>query len=268
MPRRALAAVLALPLAVAACGGSKHVSGTTTTSSDAAGVVRAAVEKTEKAGSEHLDIVAATKAAGQPVTVAGSGDFDSPKRVGSMTATIDLASIKAQLREVMSGTTVYVSAPQLFSAFLPAGKTWLKIDLATAGKTLGLSTAVFAVQDPSSALTQLKAVTGLQEIGTATVGGVQTTHYRGRIDTTKLPAAQKGALDQAGTTFGPYDVWVGSDGYVHKMRVVTTSTAAGQSARTTATATLSKFGEPVHVTIPPAAQTADASKISIPGLSG
>ena len=264
---RVAVAALALVLLVAACGGSKHTAGTTT-SSDAAGAVRAAVEKTVKAGSEHLEVIAHTRAAGQAVTVTGSGDFDSPKQLGSMTATIGISTIKAQLSEVMSGTTVYASAPQLFSAFLPAGKTWLKIDLGSAGKALGLSTAIFAVQDPNSALTQLKAISGLQELGTATVGGVQTTHYRGRIDTTKLPADQKSALDKSGTTFGSYDVWVGSDGYVHKMRIVTTSTAAGQSARTTATVTLSKFGAPVKVTIPPAAQTVDASKISIPGLSG
>ena len=269
MRRRALVAALALPLVVVACGGSKHPAQSSTASSaGAAAAVAAAVDKTTKADSEHLDIVAATKAVGQAVTITGSGDFDGPKKLGKLDATIGLAGIKAQLSEVMSGTAVYVSAPALFSSFLPAGKTWLKIDLATAGKALGLSSAVFAAQDPSSALAQLKAITDLQELGTATLGGVQTTHYRGVIDKAKLPAAESAALAKTGTSFGPYDVWVGSDGYVHKVRVVTISTVSGQSTRTTAAVTLSKFGEGVIVSVPPASETVDSSKLSIPGLSG
>jgi len=260
--RFALVAI-ALTLLASACG-SKHGSSSSTTTGSAAPNVQAAVEKTVKAGSEHLQLLAASKAAGQNVTIAGGGDFDAAKRIGALDVTVGLSALNAQLNEVLDGSVVYVSAPSLFSAFLPAGKKWLRIDLATAGKALGLSTAVLAVQDPTSALGQLKAITGLTEIGTATIGGVATTHFRGTIDAAKLPADERSTLAKTGTTFGAYDVWVGSDGYVHKVRVVTTT----KGARTTATVTLSKFGEGVIVSVPPASETVDASKLSIPGLSG
>ena len=82
----------------------------------------------------------------------------------------------------------------------------------------------------------------------------------------KLPAATAAALKATGATFGPVDVWVGSDGYVHRVRVPTSGSASGQTAKTTLTMTLSGFGGQVRVSVPPASQTVDASKVSIPGL--
>lgn len=260
---RRLAALLVLGLLAAACGGSKHPSSSTTSTGSFAPSVQAAVAKTVKAGSEHMAIVAATTADGQNVRLSGSGDFDSAKHVGTLRTTIALATLQPVLDEVLSGQTVYVRS-QLLTPLLPAGKTYLKIDLATAGKAFGLSKTALEAQDPSEALAQLKSLDDVHQIGTETVDGVQTTHFRGRISTAGLPAAEQQALSKSGTGFGPADVWVGSDGYVHKVRIVTTT----KGAKTTATVTLSKFGEPVIVDVPSPADAVDASKVSIPGLGG
>jgi hypothetical protein len=260
--RYAVVAV-ALALLASACGGSKHPSSATGSTGSFAPSVRAAAAKTAKAGSEHMTIVAATEADGQNVRLSGGGDFDSAKHVGSLRTTIALATLQPVLDEVLSGQTAYVRT-QLLAPLLPAGKTWLKIDLASAGKAFGLSKTALEAQDPSAALTQLKSLTDVQKVGTETVDGVQTTHFRGRIATTGLSAAEQQALTRSGTAFGPADVWVGSDGYVHRVRIVTTA----KGVRTTATVTLSKFGEGVIVDVPSAADTIDASKVAIPGLGG
>ncbi len=84
----------------------------------------------------------------------------------------------------------------------------------------------------------------------------------------RLPASSKTLVARAGAAFGPVDVWVGTDGYVHRMRVVTTAGSGGQKARTVVTMTLSNYGEAVHAPVPPAAATVDASTVTIPGLGG
>jgi LppX_LprAFG lipoprotein len=266
---RRLVAVLTVPFLAAACGGSKSGSPSTPTAgSSAAPTVVSAVAKTIAAGSEHVVLAADATAAGQHVALSGQGDFDSAKRVGKMHASIALSGIKTTIDEVLSGTTAYAGSP-LFSSFLPAGKSWLEIDLSSAGKALGIDTSVLGAQDPAKALAELKGIGDLREIGTATIGGVATTHYRGTIDASKLPAAAASALQKSGATLGPADVWVGSDGYVHRMKVTTkASSGTGDVGRTVLTTTLSKFGESVSVAVPPASQTVDASKLSIPGLTG
>jgi hypothetical protein len=257
----------ALALTLAACGGSKSSSTTGTGgTADATAAVRDAVRKTIGAGSEHVAVSASARSAGQTVTVRGNGDFDSARRRGRLQATVSLGGVQTALDEVLAGSTAYAQSP-LLKAFLPAGKSWLKVDLAAAGKTLGVDTSVLRSQDPAVALGQLKALNRVRTVGTGTVGGTAATHYRGTIDVAKLPKGSAGVLSQSGTTLGPVDVWVGDDGYVRRERLTTSSTS-GQGSRTVVTMTLSKFGEPVVVSVPADTETVDASTIAIPGLGG
>lgn len=272
MPRAAFAlALLALPVGAAACGGSSGRSGSssTTTPSGAASAtaVGDAVRKTVAAGTEHVDLAVKVAAGGQNVTLTGSGDFDTPNRRGSMHASFSLSGTHTSLDEVQAGTAIYLRSP-LFSAFLPAGKTWLKLDLAKAASTLGIDASALTAQDPAAALAQLQAITGLKRLGKATVGGVETTHYEGRVDVAKLPASAAQALKASGTKIAPLDVWVGADGYVHRIEVTTSAASSGQTVKTALTMTLSDFGETVKASVPAASSTLDASNVSIPGLGG
>lgn len=260
-------ALLVLPVGAAACGGGSGGKGSSTGVTSAASAVQAAVAKTAKAGGEHAVLTASVAAAGQSVKLSGSGDFDSVKHLGKLQASMSLGGVDTKIDEVLSGSKIYVSSP-LFSAVLPAGKTWLKVDLANPPKSLGTYASALGTQDPAAALAQLKALSGVKETGSQTIGGVDTTRYRGTIDIAKLPAETAAAVQASGATFGPVDVWVGSDGYVHRVRVPTSAGAAGQTAKTTLTMTLSRFGTGVSVSVPPASQTVDASKVSIPGLGG
>jgi hypothetical protein len=266
---RRLVAVLAIALLAAACGSSKHnASGTTAGLASPGPAVQRAVAKTAKAGSEHVVVSATTSTSGQHVSISGSGDFDSAKRLGKLHATLGLGGVQTEIDEVLSGSTVYVSS-QLFASFLPAGKQWLKIDLAAAGKALGVDTSVLGAQDPASALAQLKAIADAKRVGGTTIDGVETTRYRGSIDVSKLPKGSSALLGQAGATVGPIDVWVGADGYVHRVRIASkASSGTGNVAKTVLTTTFSRFGEGVVVATPADSDTVDSSTLSIPGLTG
>ncbi len=100
------------------------------------------------------------------------------------------------------------------------GKQWLKIDLgqgSAAGAQLG---SLRRSADPTQVLSYLRGVgEPVSAVGTETVRGAKTTHYRGQVDLGR--AAQQGAVDQptvAGFTrqFGssrfPVDVWVDGQG--------------------------------------------------------
>ncbi len=267
MPRvAALLPLAVLTLTLTACGGSKKSSGTTTAAATVP-AVSDAVAKTAKAGSEHALVAAVVAAGGNRITVNGSGDFDSTKRTGSLHARLGVGGLQSTVDEVLDGKRVYVSSP-LFSTVLPAGKTWVALDLATATKTLGVNASALTSQDPGAALEQLRALTGLRQVGTATIDGVQTTHYRGHVDVAKLTPAARSLVSSSGAAFGPLDVWVGADGYVHRVRVTTTASSGGQKAKTVVTMTLSEYGEAVNVSVPPASETVDASTVKIPGLGG
>jgi hypothetical protein len=115
-----------------------------------------------------------------------------------------------------------------------------------------VSLASFLSQDPSQALTKLQALRAVRKVGEA----ADTTHYRSTFAVAKTSAAKAGT--------GSYDVWIGKDGYVHKLKA--TMTKGGTTSMLTTN--LSAFGESVSVTVPKAADTYDGTKGSIPGLGG
>ena len=249
--------LLAVPLAAAACGGSKSGSSSTAAlPDDPVAAVKGAAAKTAQAGSEHMHVVGRVVAGGQTVTFNGSGDFDTQKHLGSLSGDFSVGGLNGAIDEITSGTDSYLKS-ELLTAFLPAGKTWVKIDLAKAAKAQGMDiTSVFS-QDPTTALTQLQALRDVRKLGTATVAGETTTHYRARLDLAKLK-------DVAQTGTGRYDVWIGEDGYVHRVKAIVTT----GGATSTLTTDLSEFGKDVSVTVPKPAETFDGTNASIPGLGG
>ncbi|MBA2638905.1 MAG: LppX_LprAFG lipoprotein [Nocardioidaceae bacterium] len=111
--------------------------------------------------------------------------------------------------------------------------------------------------DPASTLEAFdKALTGLDEVGSETVDGVDTTRYRAALDTSKLlaqggagGALPPGAAAQLPKTF-VYDVWIGADDLIRQLSFDIQGTSS--------TLTFSDWGEPVDVTAPPKSQIAQA----------
>jgi hypothetical protein len=246
--RRALVVLAAAPLLLAACGGGSSSSRVSLTPT---AYVLQAAKKSAQATSEHVEMAASMTALGQSVTMTGDGDFDSMKHVGSMTVHVGLQGIDMQIDEVQDGTTIYMKSP-LLGAALPQGKTWVKIDLEQVGKSKGFDFSQLMGQDPSQSFSQLEASGRVTKIGDETIDGAETTHYRGHIDTAKLPPA----FAHLAAKYGAYDVWVGKDdGYVRRLQ--TSYTVAKQSV--SMTMNFSDFGKDVSVEVPPASETADGS---------
>jgi hypothetical protein len=262
-------ALLAVPLVAGACGGGGNSSATPTVSNlTPIAYVKGAALKTADATSEHVTVKGLAQAGGQQVTLSGDGDFDQSSHMGSMHVDFSAGGINGSIDEVLSGTTIDMRSP-LFSAGLPPGKTWLKLDLEKAGKARGIDFSALLSQSPSRSLGQLKGLTKVTKIGTEDVGGTSTTHYRGRIDVSKVPQAAKiRALTHA--TYTPFDIWVGNDdGYIRRFKFgVAYVVPDGSDADFAVTTDFSDFGKTVNVSAPPAAEVFDATGLAIPGLGG
>jgi len=259
--RRAAVALLALPLALAACGGGGgSSSSSTTTGATPIAYVKGAAAKTSTATSEHMTLKGTLTVAGQSVILNSEGDFDNPNRRGTLHLGFNAAGLEGSIDQVIAGTTLYMRSP-LFADALPKGKTWLKLDLEKAAKAQGIDFSTLGAQDPTQTLGQLQALKSVREVGTETIDGAEATHYRGRI----APTAKLKSLLPA-ATYGPYDIWVGKDdGYVRRVKV-SFSTAANQ--RIVLTSSFSDFGKDVSVSVPAESETVDATNTTIQGLGG
>ena len=221
--RRLALAFVVLPFALAACSGSakqaEHL--LTPTAS-----VQQAATKTS-ATSVHVALSASGSKGMFSGSVTGSGDFDNANHRGSFH--LDVSSL-GSIDAVVDGSSAYVKASFL-ARFLPAGKTWLKLNARR-------STFRVVPQNPQQALARLKKLADVHVVGDETIDGVETTHYQG--------TARHGA--------GTLDVWIGkSDGYVRRIQ------AAGKNGN--GVVDFSNFGETVTVTVPPASDTVDGTHL-------
>jgi hypothetical protein len=238
--RRALVLLVALPLVAAACGGGGGSKSSSSGSTPLA-AVKAAAQKTYAAGSEALALTANVTASGQAVELGGKGAFDIKRTRGAMHLNVKAGPVATTVDEVLVGTAVYLKSPLLTSG-LPGGKTWVKLDL-TKVHVSGLDLQSLLAQDPGAQLKRLQSLKSATKVGTDSIG----THYKVKATT--------GAI-------GAYDVWVGDDGYVHRVVI------AQSSPKVSVTVDLSKFGEKVGAATPPPGQVYESKNGSLPGLGG
>lgn len=256
--RRAAFVLAALPLVLAACGGGGSSSSEVKLTPTA--YVMQAAKKSAGATSEHVQLQATATVQGQKIVMNGDGDFDVAADVGAMTMHANIGGLDLQIDEVLSKTTIYMKSP-FFTASLPAGKTWMKLDLQKVAQSQGVDLGSLLSQNPGQSFDQLQASAGVTEVGDETIGGTDTTHYRGRIDATKLPPA----LAKLKIKYKPYDIWIGKDdGYVRR----TTMSYAASGQTIAMTMNFTDFGKDVNVSVPPAAETADMTDQSFQGLGG
>jgi hypothetical protein len=118
----------------------------------------------------------------------------------------------------------------------------VKLDL-TKVHISGLDLQSLLAQNPGDELKTLEALKSATKVGSDQIG----THYR---------------VQAATGTISGYDVWVGDDGYIHRVVV------AEAKPKVAVTLDLSKFGEKVTAAAPPAAQVYESKNGSLPGLGG
>lgn len=214
------------------------------------------------------------------IPVSAEGRFDTKRQRGEMTMSVDSSSLAGgggrvvQQRMIYDGRTFYMSSPML-QPILPAGKRWTKVDLDASGTQddldlAPLMSAAADYHDPTQLLAYLRAASGdVERVGTETVRGVATTHFKATVDFRKLPdtmpadqrTAMRRSIEQlielGGSSRAPIEVWIDADGHARRLLTTTTTGAAAQRVDLRQRIELYDFGTKVDVKIPPPGAVVD-----------
>jgi hypothetical protein len=256
-------------VALAACGSSSGGGGHA-----AAPVIRAADVTSQAPG---YRLVGSGTISGSPagtIQMSMSGIFDRRDRVGKITTIVQAAGQRVRVPEVVSRFTVYMAASGLprLSA-LTGGKPWVELNLARAVGAGGLS-SMPAATDPSQFVDYLRAVSSsTTKVGTETVRGVQTTHYRAIVDLNRYPKLVAPAQRQAvaaslknlkaalGGHTMPLDVWIDESHLVRRIGLHFGECVSGARFQFQLSADLFDYGTQPRPTIPSPSQTYDLTPL-------
>jgi hypothetical protein len=263
--------LLAVAIGLTACG------------SDALALdpVASAAEKTVESGSSRVAFTASMKLGSDSVDMTGSGAFDYQKARGQATYSMQVpmfGEVGMDMR--ILGSKVFIRLPEaLAGAGLTGGKEWMGMDVKTSLEQAGLGGLDFSQQqDPAQMLQYLRAAsTGVGEAGSATVRGVETTRYTGRLDFRKAvdagiekleltPAERERArqgmaamLDQLGGEGVPFEVFVDEDGLLRRLTMDMNMAIEGDRRSMHMQMDYFDFGVDVNVQAPPARDVFDAT---------
>ncbi|MGO9792676.1 MAG: hypothetical protein ACLP8S_25125 [Solirubrobacteraceae bacterium] len=291
-PAAAVAAALVVPAALlGGCGSSSSASHSATAPTlSAATLTRAADVSAKVAGFKTVMTLNERIPGAGSVSITGSGSFQS-SRVGSMAlnmsvpvaASAGLSNLQMQL--VLAHTAMYMKLPAALASKLPGGKQWIEIELSQVGKAAGASglsslmSSDSQLSDPGQYFNYLRAASSgsLQDLGTAQIDGVQTTHYHADIDLSKLPgvvpAAQRAAVEQAVATMHktmpagvPLDVWIDSSNLIRQIVLSEALSVSGHAATVNVQEAFPEYGPQPAPAIPPAGEVTNLSSLISSGL--
>ena len=244
----------------------------------------AASAKTNAAGTAKVEMKIAMDVDGQVLSMDAIGAMDLDKQLAHMTMTIgsDTPGMPAggmgEIEMVMDGLEVYAKYPPEIAQSMPSDKPWAFIDMQAVGESQGMDYAAMAQTsggDPSQILQYLNGVTDdIEDLGDEAIRGVATTHYKATIDLAKAadqaPADVRDAVrasieameKQLGKSEIPVEVWIGEDGFVHRMTISFESDEGAQGPfKMDMTLDMFDFGAPVTVEIPPVSQVYDLTEM-------
>jgi hypothetical protein len=246
--------------------------------------VAAAATKSTNAGGAHIALSVVVQspklAGGKELHVTGSGVVDRSSAdvkidLGSLLGAVNApagapSSIHAIVLRQGGNELAYVHLTPMPS--LMGGKSWVKLDLSSLASAHGLDLGGLAsggsVMTPSQVLDLLRnAGATVTDLGSDSVAGASTTHYRVLVDPANLAKAggipqatiDKFATGAAATAKVPVNVWIGTDGLVHRVQAAYTLRHNGSSAHLGFTLTLSDYGANVSVSAPPSSDVFDAT---------
>ena len=185
------------------------------------------------------------------VTARGSIDFAARRSAMSVSY-----GAQASVEERIVDGTLYVRSPQLSrgSGRVPPGN-WLAVDLDQAAKatSLDLGPLQLGNDDPAQGVTFLAAAVPhtAQRFGHDTIGDTRTTHYRVKVDLTKVAASYAQRLGQSTVTV---DAWVDDHDLVRRTVVPLPLPKEAGAVDATASTDYDHFGVAVVVEAPPPAQ--------------
>jgi hypothetical protein len=274
--RRLALIVAAVAITLSACGsGTESSAAPVVTGVGAEKLIAASADKAADAKTARIAGEVTIDAGGKTRTLPldGALDFGS----GAFEFSYDLSQLglpgasgaqKIQARLVDG--TMYLNLGDLAGkagkqlGSMLDGKSWVKLDLGSLGLSSGGSSGALGDANPKGTLDALRGAGEVEKVGTDTLRGVATTHYRATIDPQKAledapPAlhdkVQKG-LDALGGPV-PVDVWIDGDGQARK--IATDVDVKGVKASTTIE--YYDFGTKVDVSAPPADEVLDFSQL-------
>jgi hypothetical protein len=169
--------------------------------------------------------------------------------------------------EILVGDQLYMKMPALAAK---SGKPWIGLSLDKLKESSGLDLKAMENQgsqgDPTVNAKMLTASKDVRSVGTETVGGVSTTHYRGtftlqealaKLSGEQRAEAQK-SLGQSGIDKMTFDIWVDGQQLPRKMSM---ATPPGAKLDMKTTMTYTAFNAPLSITAPPKSQVADGSDL-------
>jgi hypothetical protein len=181
-----------------------------------------------------------------------------------------------RIEAVQDGEVMYMRFPAMASE-LPAGKSWVRMDLGEAAKGQGFDFSglqELTGNDPRKVLGFLRAASAeIETVGREELRGVQTTHYRATLNLAEYgklaPADEREELgtmlgdviEQTGLDEIPVDVWLDEFGLVRQLDMSFTATQPGttESVEAAMRFELFDYGKEVEVEPPPAAEVVDAA---------
>jgi hypothetical protein len=275
MRRLSLVVLAAVVVTLSACGsGSGSGTATAPTGRSAVQLIASSADKAADAKSARISGQVTVQAKGQTKTLPldGAVDFGS----GAFAFTYDLSQLglpgaaSAKIQARMVDGVMYMNLGGLAGgagkglSAMTGGKTWIKLDLGSLGLSGAGTSGGLSDANPSGTLDMLRGAGDVTTVGTETLRGVSTTHYRATIDPAKAiaeaPAAARGRVQQGMKAINgpiPVDVWIDADGQARK---ITTSVDA-QSASIATSIEYYDFGTDVAVQAPPASDTFDFSNM-------
>ena len=291
--RRALAAVAVLGVCGAASAGGVALGGCGA-SATLDPIARAAEVTSQQEGAKIALTFTLSSSAlpGGSLTIAAHGYVDERQRTSEMSMDLSGLPGASALPEGGAGAVqmifqypvVYMNMPFL-AGKLPAGKTWVKLDLSKVAQASGIDLSQlssFNETDPSQIIEYLRASSGgVSTVGSETVDGVSTTHYHGVLQVStileRLPAdaqtAAKAALQKLGEDGAiPVDVWVDSQHRVRRVAMSLGGGGAGSATGTpafagTVTIDYTSYGPIPPITAPPAEQVFDLTSLATSGIA-
>ena len=275
---------IALVVAVAGVGAAVAVASPTRTAgpNPNAQAIQQAFQKTAKLPGFHFAFtVRLGGGGGSGYAVTGTGGVDTKAQASSFTVNLGAlasllggasggATIPSKLDGVASNGVLYFHAPSVATQVQP-GAEWLSFDAKAipSSLTTKLDPGSLSQQQVVAAVT---ASASVHKVGSATVRGTKTTHYRVTASAAKftaaLPASKRAgevqALKALNLKSATFDVYVDGAGYVRRVAASVKGVKVQQgsaAASITAQVDLFDLGAQVKVSVPPASKTVSGDRL-------
>jgi hypothetical protein len=209
-----------------------------------------------------------------------TGSIDRANHTGEFVAHQTVLGHQLNLTEVFSQLTFYLNTAGVPAfAKLTGGKRWIEFDMSRMLGAMGLSSMPTG-SDPSQFVDYLRAVSSsTKALGTATIRGVATKHYRATIDLSKyaslMPASQRAqakrgieTLENAiGAKTMTMDAWLDKQNLPRRISTNFSECVASHRSSMAMTMDLYDFGPQKSVSVPSPSQAYDITPLILKSLS-